>query len=85
MLIWEGGEDFIMTYFEEVVGDERLELRGEQIQMVRKQKMNDEREVLMAMALMGALILGQLQVKLTDNQDAGAITESAVLKVGETN
>ena len=35
----------------------------------------------MAMALMGGLISGQFQVKLKANQDAGSITEAAVLKV----
>ena len=43
--------------------------------------MGAERQVLAALALMGALILDQCQLKFKENQDAGAITEVAVLKV----
>ena len=47
----------------EVVGEERLELRGEQVQLVRKQGMGEEKEVLSEMALMGELISAQCQLK----------------------
>ena len=53
--------------------------------MVRKQNMDEDRKVLMALALMEEAILGHLQVKLKENRDAGSITEVAVLKVNETN
>ena len=44
-----------MEDIDEVVGEERLELREEQMQMVRKQEKNEERKVLTAVALMGIL------------------------------
>ena len=69
----------------EVVGAGRLELRGDQIQMVRKQETNEGRNVLMTPALMGESILDQRRVKLKENQDTGSIDEVAVLKVVETN
>ena len=53
--------------------------------MVRKQEMNEERKVLMELALMGELILDQCRLKLKENQDADLITEVAVLKVNEAN
>ena len=61
-----GGEDVIAEDIEEVVGDERLELREDPIQMVRKQDKNEERNVLMAMALMGEFILDHCQVILRE-------------------
>ena len=43
------------------------------------------KEVLAALALTGELILDQCQLKFKENQDVGAITEVAVLKVSGAN
>ena len=65
MLRWGGGtEDVIMGDIDAVVGDGRLELREATIEMVRKQEKNEERKVLMAVAIMGELISDQCQVNL---------------------
>ena len=53
--------------------------------MVRNQGMGEEREVLSALALMGALISNQRQLKFKANRDANSITELAVLKMNESN
>ena len=47
--------------------------------------MGESKEVLPSLALMGEVILDQCRLKFKANQDAGAITEVAVLKVKETN
>ena len=52
---------------------------------MRKKGIGEEKQVLSSMALFGEVILGQCQVELKGNQDVNLITESAVLKIGETN
>ena len=79
-----GGEALNVGDFEEVVEAERLDLRGEQVQRERKQGMGG-RQVLAAMGLMEEMILDQRQFEFKENQDAGSITEVAVLEVNETN
>ena len=65
---WGGGEEVIIDDFEEVVGEERPEIMEEQVQMVRKQDMDEERNVLSAMALIWELILDKCQVKFMGNK-----------------
>ena len=43
--------------------------------------MHEDRQVLLAMALMGELISEQRQLEFKENQDVGSITEVAVPKV----
>ena len=64
---------------------ERLEFREEQVQCARKKGIEEEQRVLMALALLGEVILGQRQKRLMENRDAGRITEVAVLKINEAN
>ena len=75
-----GGGDGRTEAIEEVDGQERLELMESQIQMVRKQEKNGGWKVLTAVALMGELILDQLQENLMGDKDAESINEAAVLK-----
>ena len=67
-----------------VVGEDRLELREEQVQCLRKKGNEEERHVLTALALLGEVISDQCQKKLKENQDAGRITEVAVLGINES-
>ena len=67
------------------LGGERLELREEQAQCVRKKGNEAEQKVLAALALLGEVILDQCQLKLKENQDVGSIAEVAVLKINEAN
>ena len=66
-----------------VVGDERLEIREEQAQWVRKKGTEAEKQVLAALALMEEVILDQRQFELKENQDADPITAVEVLKINE--
>ena len=66
-----------------VVGGERLEFREEQVQCVGKKGNEEEQHVLAAFALLGEVISDHHQVELKGNQDAGLITESAVLEINE--
>ena len=52
------GEESIVGDFEEVVGEERLELRESQIQMIRKQEMGGWKKVLISLVLMGGIDFG---------------------------
>ena len=58
-----------------VVGDERLEIREEQAQWVRKKGTEAEKQVLAALALMEEVILDHRQLQLKENQDANSVTE----------
>ena len=85
ILSWEGAETIIIGDFEGVVEDERLELREEQAQLVRKKGIVGEKQVLSARALMEAVISGHRQLKLKENKDTGSITVVGVLEIHETN
>ena len=47
--------------------------------------MGEEKQVLPALSLMDELISDHCQLGFKENQDAGPITEAAVLKVNESN
>ena len=53
--------------------------------MARKKGIGEENHVLASRALFEEVILDQRQVRLKENQDVNLITESAVLKISETN
>ena len=57
-----GGEDFIMDDLVDVVEDEQLGIREEQVQMVKfqgwKERSQEAKKILMWLALMGAVIEG---------------------------
>ena len=73
----------------DVVEDGRLEIREEQVQMVKFQfvegSRREEKKVITALDLADEVISGQRQLKLTGNKDAKSITGAAVLKAKETN
>ena len=79
------GEEIAIGDFEEVVEEERLELREEQVQLVRKQWVGEEKAVLSAPDLMEESISDQRQLKFKANKDVDSITEVEVLKVNEAN
>ena len=72
-----GGEITIVEEMEGVVGEARLAFREDQAKCVRKKR---AKQVLAASSLFGEVIVDQRQQKLNEHQDAGRITEIAVLK-----
>ena len=72
----------------DVVEDGRLEIREEQVQMVKfqdkRERSQEEKNALMSFPLMVEVIAGQRHLKLKDNPDVG-YTETAVSKAEETN
>ena len=68
-----------------VGGVERMEFRGEQVQLVKKQEEEEEKQVLAALSLFEGIIADQCRKKLKENQDANRITEMAILKINESD
>ena len=72
-----------------VVEDGRLDIRGEQVQIVKfqggKERSQGWAKSLMALDVMGAVIAATRQLKLKEIQEANSITETAVLKAQEAN
>ena len=77
-------ETAIIDDFEGVVEDVRLALREEQVQWAGMKGIGDENRFLAALALMGEVLSGRRQLELGGNQEAGSITEAAVLGINET-
>ena len=68
-----------------LVGEERMEFREEQAEVVRKKgEEEEEKQVLAALALFGEIIADQCQQKLKGNQDVNRIAEMETLKINET-
>ena len=57
------GEIITTDEIEGIVGDERLELREEQVQCVGKKGNEEEQQVLAALPLLGEVILGQCKLE----------------------
>ena len=72
-----------------VFGDERLEIREGQVQIVKfqgeKGRSREEQKVLTALDFAGEVIAAQCELKLKDNQEANLIAETDVSKAQETN
>ena len=58
-----------------------MELREEQVQMIKKGEEEEEKKVLASLALFGEIIADQCQTKRKENQDAKHLTATATLKI----